>query len=154
MNKSYIKLLLSKVMLVCLFIMIFASMLVAPHVTFFISLKILLILSIVSIVIYNKKIKDFFNLKHARHIIFLIPCVYGLVVGFINGNPGVGREVVLYLYASITYLIIFNALADQDDSLLIIEIAVKVSSVFMVFIFYYLFFFRSKRISYFFSRNC
>lgn len=140
MKRDCMKLVLGPALLVCMAVMIFTSMIAVATAAFFINLKVLLIFSIVWLVFFHAKLKDVGNVKLASYLIFFIPCVYGLVTGFMNGNQGAGREVALYLYAPIVYVIIFAALATQVGGLLIIEKVVKVSSVIIVVIFFYLYF--------------
>lgn len=140
MKRDYCKLVLGSALLVCMAVMIFTSMLAAATSTFFLNLKVFLILSIGWLIFFNAKLKDVVNIKLASYLIFFIPCLYGLVNGFMNGNQGVGRELALYLYAPIVYVIIFAAMASQGGGLFIFEKVVKVSSVFIVVIFFYLYF--------------
>lgn len=140
MKRFYIKSMLSGMLLLCLSVLIFTSMFAVVATVFFINLKVLLALSIAWLLFFREKIESFDNFRWVRFFIFLIPCIYGVVTGIVNGNLGAMREVPLYLFAPIAYAIIFASLAHQSDSLIVIEKVVKATSVVMIAIFSYLYF--------------
>lgn len=140
-SKKYsLHILLNKFLVVLTGGMVFLSMCAAAAFIFFVNLKLMLVVAVVWVTLIDRNSIKFLLGRYQFYGLLIVTCLYGIILGFVNKNPGAHSELALYGYAIAAYLFLFGILARQKNILSAFEIGAKVSIVMIIFIFYFLFF--------------
>ena len=118
----------------------FLSLITVKGKAFFICMKIMIVFSILKHFLIQKKLDMQSFITLLCSCIIVIPGLYGVIYGLNVNNPGARSELALFVFAPISYLIIFYNVANISKIAQYFKFTIKLAIILNLCVFYYLYF--------------